>query len=408
MEMILNWLNQTNDFLYTYILIGMLLLCALWFTLKTRFVQFRMFGEMVRLLGDSAGKHTPGEKHISSFQAFSISIASRVGTGNLAGVAIAIAVGGPGAVFWMWVIALLGAGSAFIESTPAQLYKVRGKDSFVGGPAYYMKKGLGQTWMGILFAVIISITFGLAFNSVQSNTLCAAWQQAFGINTAVLGGIITLLTLVIIFGGVQRIAKVSGTVVPIMAIAYIILVLVIMAINFREIPGVFKLIVSNVFGWGPLAGGGLGATLMQGFKRGLFSNEAGMGSAPNAAATADVSHPVKQGLIQTLAVFTDTILICSCTAFIILFSHTTWDGVTGGIQLTQQAPENEIGSSGSIFIAIAILLFAFSSLIGNYYYGEANIRFITRKKCITGIPVAGSRNGIFRCSYQPGPGLGYG
>lgn len=236
--------------------------------------------------------------------------------------------------------------------------------------------------MGILFAVIISITFGLAFNSVQSNTLCAAWEQAFGVDTAVLGGFITLLTLVIIFGGVQRIAKVSGTVVPMMAIAYIILVLVIMAINFREIPGVFKLIVSNAFGWGPLAGGSLGATLMQGFKRGLFSNEAGMGSAPNAAATADVSHPVKQGLIQTLAVFTDTILICSCTAFIILFSHTSWDGVTGGIQLAQQTLENEVGSFGSIFIAIAILLFAFSSLIGNYYYGEANIRFITEKKSI--------------------------
>ena len=205
MELIYKWMTLVNDALWTYILIAMLMGCAVWFTLKTRFVQFRMIREMIRLLGDSAGRGDKGEKHISSFQAFAISLASRVGTGNLAGVATAIAVGGPGAIFWMWVIALLGASSAFVESTLAQLYKVKGKDSFIGGPAYYMKKGLKQPWMGMLFAVLITITFGFAFNSVQSNTICAAIEHAFGFNHVPMGFIITALTLIIIFGGIQRI-----------------------------------------------------------------------------------------------------------------------------------------------------------------------------------------------------------
>ncbi|MCD8044906.1 MAG: alanine:cation symporter family protein [Tannerellaceae bacterium] len=385
MELLQYWLTVINDFFWTYLLIGLLLGCAAWFTLKTRFVQFRMFGEMIRLLGDSGNRHTEGEKHISSFQAFAVSLASRVGTGNLAGVATAIAVGGPGAVFWMWVIALLGAASAFVESTLAQLYKVKGKDSFVGGPAYYIQKGLGLPWMGILFAVLISVTFGFAFNSVQSNTICAAWEEAFGIDVALLGSIITVLTLVIIFGGIQRIAKVSSIVVPVMAVGYILLALVIVVVNYAEIPAVIKLIVANAFGLREFAGGAIGATLMQGIRRGLFSNEAGMGSAPNVAATADVSHPVKQGLIQTLGVFSDTLVICTCTAFIILFSHASLDSDVSGVQLTQQALSNEIGSFGTIFVAIAILLFAFSSIIGNYYYGEANIRFITGRRWVLNV-----------------------
>ncbi len=382
MEIIQQWLNAANDFLWTYILIGLLLGCAIWFTIKTRFVQFRMLGEMVRLLGDSGNTHTKGEKHISSFQAFAVSLASRVGTGNLAGVATAIAIGGPGAVFWMWVIALFGASSAFIESTLAQLYKVKGKDSFIGGPAYYMQKGLGLSWMGILFAVLIAVTFGFAFNSVQSNTLCAAWEQAFGIDIAWLGGFITMMTLGVIFGGIQRIAKVSSIVVPVMALCYLVLALGIVLFNLKELPEVFRLIFANAFGWEQFAGGSIGATLMQGIRRGLFSNEAGMGSAPNVAATADVSHPAKQGLIQALGVFTDTLVICTCTAFIILFSHAGIDGSLNGIQLTQQALTNEIGNFGNIFIAIAIFLFAFSSIIGNYYYGEANIRFITNRRSV--------------------------
>lgn len=378
----MEWIGQINDILWTYILIAMLLGCAVWFTLKTRFVQFRMIGEMIRLLGDSTGKGNKQEKHISSFQAFAISLASRVGTGNLAGVATAIAVGGPGAVFWMWVIALLGASSAFVESTLAQLYKVKGKDSFVGGPAYYMKKGLKKPWMGMLFAVLITITFGFAFNSVQSNTICAATEHAFGFSHIWMGSILTVLTLVIIFGGIQRIAKVSSIIVPVMALGYVGLALIIVLLNIAHLPGVIKLIVSHAFGWQQALGGSIGIALMQGIKRGLFSNEAGMGSAPNVAATALVSHPVKQGLIQTLGVFTDTLIICSCTAFIILFSGAPLDGSTNGVQLTQHALNNEIGSGGGIFVAVALFFFAFSSIIGNYYYGEANIRYLTRRKWV--------------------------
>ena len=379
----MTFINEINDILWTYILIIMLLGCAVWFSIRTRFVQFRMIREMIVLLSESAGKGKHAEKHVSSFQAFAISIASRVGTGNLAGVATAIAIGGPGAIFWMWVIALLGASSAFIESTLGQLYKIRGKDSFIGGPAYYMKKGLKQPWMGMLFAVLISVTFGFAFNSVQSNTICAAAEHAFGFNHAILGGVLTILTLVIIFGGIRRIARVSSVIVPVMALGYIGLALVIVVLNIRHLPDVIVLIVSHAFGWEQALAGGVGMALMQGIKRGLFSNEAGMGSAPNAAATAHVSHPVKQGLIQTLAVFTDTLLICTCTAFIILFSGAPLDGSANGVQLTQQALTNEIGASGSIFVAVALFFFAFSSILGNYYYyGEANIRFITQRKWV--------------------------
>lgn len=373
-------INSINDVLWTYILIALLLGCALWFTFKTKFVQFRMIKEMVRLLGESGRKGNVNEKHISSFQAFTISIASRVGTGNLAGVATAIAVGGPGAIFWMWVIALFGAASSFVESTLAQLYKIKGKDSFIGGPAYYMRNGLKQPWMGALFAILITITFGFAFNSVQSNTLCAAFEGAFGFDHVIVGAIITAATLIIIFGGVQRIAKVSSIIVPIMALGYIALALIIVVMRFRDLPGVIELIVSHAFGWEQALGGGVGIALMQGIKRGLFSNEAGMGSAPNVAATAHTSHPVKQGLIQTLGVFTDTLIICTCTAFIILFSGAPLDGSTNGVQLTQHALTNEIGPLGGIFVAVALFFFAFSSILGNYYYGEANVRYLTNRK----------------------------
>ena len=380
MELLNEVIGAINEVLWSYILIIMLLGCAIWFTLRGKFVQFRMIGEMVRLLGDSTQKVAGGEKHISSFQAFAVSLASRVGTGNLAGVATAVAVGGPGAVFWMWLIALLGSSSAFVESTLAQLYKVKGKDSFIGGPAYYMERGLGWRWMGVLFAVLISITFGFAFNSVQSNTICAAWENSFGFDHQWMGLAITALTLLTIFGGIQRIARVSSIVVPIMALGYIALALGIVLFNITELPTVIRTIVSSAFGWEQALGGTVGAALMQGIKRGLFSNEAGMGSAPNVAATAHVTHPVKQGLIQALGVFSDTLVICTCTAFIILFSGVPLDGSLNGVQLTQAALSAEVGSAGGIFVALAILLFAFSSIIGNYYYGEANIRFITSQK----------------------------
>lgn len=376
-------LAQTNDVLWSYVLVTLLVCCAVYFTFRTRFVQFHMLREMVRLLGDtvpSTGKAKT--HHVSSFQAFMVSLASRVGTGNLAGVATAITVGGPGAVFWMWVIALMGSATAFVESTLAQLYKRKAKDSFIGGPAYYMLHGLGQRWMGVLFAVLISITFGMAYNSVQSNTITAAWMKAFDVDALWMGIVLTASTLAIIFGGIHRIAKISEAIVPIMALTYIFLALVMIVMNITKVPDVLFAIVEDAFGWHQAVGGGLGATVMQGIKRGLFSNEAGEGSAPNVAATAYVTHPVKQGLIQALGVFTDTLLICSCTAFIILVSGVHTRGNFDGIQLTQEALSTQIGGLGNVFIAIMILMFAFSSIIGNYYYGEANIRFITQRRWV--------------------------
>ena len=388
-------ITQLNDALWGYVLIGALVGCGVWFTIRTRFVQFRMVGEMIRLLTDSA-VDTVGEqvkeardhetgtkrKHISSFQAFAVSVATRVGTGNLAGVASAIAIGGPGAIFWMWLIALIGSATAFVESTLAQLFKQHHSDSFIGGPAYYIQRGLHQRWLAVTFAILITLQFGLSNNSIQANTICGAMQEAFGWSPLVVGGCLAQLGLFIVFGGIQRIAHVSAVLVPVMAIGYVVLAIVIIAMNIEQIPHVFKLIVSSAFGFEQIAGGGIGTTIMYGIKRGLFSNEAGEGSAPNVAATASVSHPVKQGLIQALGVFTDTLLVCSCTAFIILISGLYNVPELNGIALTQSALQSEVGAVGPVFVAIAIFLFAFSSIIGNYYYGEANIRFITNNKTV--------------------------
>lgn len=381
MEFIESFIDQTNNILWGYVMIASLIGCAVYFTLRGKFVQFTMIGEMFRQLINSSERHIDnGHKHISPFEAFVVSLASRVGTGNLAGVATAIAVGGAGAVFWMWVIALIGAANAFVESTLAQLYKKRSDDSFIGGPAYYIMQGLKCRPMAILFSVLTIVTFGFAFNTVQSNTICEAFQNAFGVDNQYMGIFLTVTTLLIIFGGIQRIAKVSSVVVPIMAVGYIILAFTVVLLNITKLPEVFTLIIKNAFGMEQIVGGGMGAAVMQGIKRGLFSNEAGMGSAPNAAATASTSHPVKQGLIQTLGVFTDTLIICSSTAFIILMSGVHIEGGLDGVQLTQEALTAEIGSAGRIFVAIAIFFFAFSSIFGNYYYGEANIRFITKSR----------------------------
>ena len=380
METLQHIIDATNDILWTYVMIAALIGCALYFTLRSGFVQFRMLGEMIRQLVNSNERHHTEGKHISPFQAFAVSLASRVGTGNLAGVATAIAVGGPGAVFWMWIIALIGSANAFIESTLAQLYKRRTEDSFIGGPAYYILHGLKCRWMAILFSVLTILTFGFAFNTVQSNTLCEAVENAFGFSHIYMGIAITVATLVIIFGGIQRIAKFSSIIVPIMALGYILLAFTIVILNIGQLPAVIELIVKSAFGMEQVVGGGLGAALMQGIKRGLFSNEAGMGSAPNVAATASTSHPIKQGLIQSLGVFTDTLIICSCTAFIILMSGIEFGGQMDGIRLTQEALTTQIGGAGRIFVAIAIFFFAFSSIIGNYYYGEANIKFITSSR----------------------------
>ena len=385
-------ITSINDAIWGYVLIFALVGCGLWFTWRTRFVQFRMVGEMIRLLTDSAvdtvetqvkeRKEDGRRKHISSFQAFAVSVATRVGTGNLAGVASAIAIGGPGAVFWMWVIALIGSATAFVESTLAQLFKQKHKDSFIGGPAYYIQRGLHQRWMAILFAVLITCQFGLSNNSIQSNTICGAMQEAFGWSPLWVGAIIAAVSLFIVFGGIHRIAQVSAVLVPVMAISYVVLALVIIVMNIGLIPHVLKIIVLDAFGIQQIAGGGIGMTIMLGVKRGLFSNEAGEGSAPNVAATASVTHPVKQGLIQALGVFTDTLIVCSCTAFIILISGLYKVPELNGIALTQSALQSEVGASGPIFIAVAIFLFAFSTIIGNYYYGEANIRFITPNKTV--------------------------
>lgn len=376
-------INTINDWLWTYLLIGLLLIAAVWFTVKSRGVQFRMFGEMLRLLaasGKREGKGKSDSHHtVSSFQAFAVSIASRVGTGNLAGVATAIAIGGAGSVFWMWIIALLGSASAFVESTLAQLFKVKGDNSFKGGPAYYIQKGLGKRWWAVTFAVLITITFGLAFNSVQANTMTAAAKVSFGWDPVIVGIVITIASMLVIFGGIQRISRFSEIVVPTMAIAYILLAIAILVMNATRIPGMLSHIVSEAFTGNAALGGGVGAAVMMGIKRGLFSNEAGEGSAPNVAATASVSHPVKQGLLQTFAVFTDTLLICTCTAIIILLSGIYENGQSG-IALTQSALESEVGSIGSTFVAIAVFFFAFTSIVSNYYYGETNLQFISSKR----------------------------
>lgn len=375
-------ITYISDALWSYALIAVLIGCGLWFTFRTRFVQFRMIGEMIRLLAESAIPDEKGKHHISSFQAFAVSVATRVGTGNLAGVATAIAIGGPGAVFWMWVIAIFGSATAFVESTLGQLYKQRHRESFIGGPAYYIRRGLHCRWMSVLFAILITVTFGLSYNSIQSNTICSAMQEAFGWSPLWVGLALSALSLIIVFGGIHRIARVSSVLVPVMAIGYVALAVVIIIMNFSLLPHVFKVIISSAFGMEQVAGGGLGATMMNGIKRGLFSNEAGEGSAPNVAATAATSHPVKQGLIQALGVFTDTLLVCSCTAFIILISGLYTSPELNGIVLTQASLQSEVGASGPLFIAVAIFLFAFSSIIGNYYYGEANIRFLTDNRSV--------------------------
>ena len=391
-------LTQINDILWTYVIMVVLVCCGLWFTWRMRFVQFRMLGEMVRLLTDasvssvSGSRQSSTKKHISSFQAFAVSVASRVGTGNLAGVATAIAVGGPGAVFWMWVMALVGGATAFVESTLGQLFKQHAGDYFIGGPAYYISKGMrycswkplrnSGRWMSVLFAILITLTFGLANNTTQANTICGAMSQAFGLSPVAVGAVIAVMALIVVFGGIHRVASVSAFLVPLMAIGYFFLAVYIVVMNITAVPHVLKVIVEDAFGFSQVVGGGIGAAMMNGIKRGLFSNEAGEGSAPNAASTADVTHPVKQGLIQALGVFTDTLLVCSCTAFIILLSGLYESPELNGINLTQSALQSNIGAAGPVFIAVAIFLFAFSSIIANYYYGEANIRFMTKSRSV--------------------------
>lgn len=376
MDIIEGIFGKVNDDILTPVLIVVLLGLGLWFTIKTRFVQFRYLPEMFRILFDKRTMSSKGKKGTSSFQAFAISAASRVGTGNLAGVASAVAMGGPGAIFWMWLIALLGAASGFVESTLAQVYKVPEKNQYRGGPAYYMEKGLNKRWLGIVFAVTITFTYGLVFNSVQSNTISLAFSGEFAFDRKIVAAVLVILTAFVIFGGLKSIANVTQIIVPVMAILYLFIAVFILIMNITAVPDMISLIFANAFGIREVAGGGFGAAIMMGVKRGLFSNEAGMGSAPNAAATAEVSHPAKQGLIQALGVFFDTILICSATGFIIISAGGYAGSDADGIQLTQNAIAYHVGDWASVFIAVAIFLFAYSSILGNYYYGENNIGYI--------------------------------
>jgi len=383
-------INSINDVVWSYVMVAILLGCALWFSFRTKFVQVRMLGEMFRLLGRSASKNPelttedieiPAKKrrHMNSFQAFTLSMSSRIGVGNLAGVATAIGIGGPGAIFWMWLSAIFSAATAFVECTLAQLYKEKHQQSFLGGPAYYISKGLGCKWLSYVFAILMILTFTMTYNSLESNTFTEAFNAAFGWDRLLLGIILTVLVTVVAFGGAHFIARVCQYIVPFMAIFYIGLAIIITLVNITHLPAMFALIFEDAFGIRQVVGGGIGATIMMGIKRGIYSNEAGEGSSPIAAATASISHPVKQGLIQCLGVFTDTLVVCSCTAFIILLAgEGVYAGDADGIVITQNALTYHVGVLGKPCLAIALFFFVFTSLIGSYFYGETNVRYLTK------------------------------
>ncbi|GAA4888345.1 alanine/glycine:cation symporter family protein [Saccharopolyspora cebuensis] len=391
MEAIHDAIVAFNDTFWLYLIIPVLALLSLYFTVRFGLVQIRMFPEMVRAMFSKPEPAEDGGKQVSSFQAFAISAAARIGTGNIAGVATAIALGGPGAVFWMWVMALLVGAASFVESTLAQVYKVRDRGGFRGGPAYYMQHGLRARWMGVVFAVVITVTFGLTFNAVQSNTIVGAVVTSVEATGAgapgwlepVLGLLLVGLTALIVFGGVRRIARTAQLLVPFMAAIYLIMGLVVVALNLDAIPGLVAQIIGHAFGFQEIAAGGVGAAIVQGVRRGMFSNEAGLGSAPNAGATAAVSHPVKQGLAQTLGVYVDTLLVCSTTAFIVLLSHPVY-GENRGATMTQEALEFQFGTWSLHLLTLVILLVAFTSVLGNYFYGESNVGFLTRNRAVLG------------------------
>lgn len=374
-----------NDFMYTYPLLILLVGAGVYFTVRTRFVQGRLLGEAFRVLLEKA-EVKDGKKQVSSFQALMISTASRVGTGNIAGIATAIAAGGPGAVFWMWVMAVIGSASAFIESTLAQVYKVKDGKDFRGGPSYYMEKALGKRYLGIIFSVLLIVCFAYGFNGLQSFNMSSSLEYyipgyADSIYPAVIGAVLAIATAFVIFGGVHRIGFITSVIVPVMAGGYLLMGLATMVMNANRIPEVFALIFREAFDGQAIFGGFAGSAVVIGIKRGLFSNEAGMGSAPNASASAAVSHPAKQGLVQVLSVFIDTLLICSATAMMLLLSGVEGkSGVLDGIPYVQQAISANVGTWGIHFITFSIFTFAFSSLVGNYYYAESNIKFIKDDK----------------------------
>ena len=388
-EFLIDVTTQLSDFLYTYILVFLLVFCAIYFTVRTRFVQIRYLKDMFTQLTEK--KHVDGDKSISSFQAMMVSTASRVGTGNIAGIATAVATGGPGAIFWMWLMALLGAASAFVESTLAQIWKVRGKEGeFRGGPAYYIEQALGQRWLGIVFAILLIICYAYGFNGLQAYNMASALEYyipdyATNGTAVALGIVLMVMTGFVIFGGSKRISVISSILVPIMAAAYLALGFGITIANITLLPEAFGYIFQSAFDFQSIFGGFAGSVVVLGLKRGLFSNEAGVGSAPNAAATASVSHPVKQGLVQTLSVYLDTMMVCTCSAFIVLIFFVKSGGTFGdlnGMPLVQMAINSSVGEIGIHVVTFAIFCFAFSSLIGNYFYAEGNIRFITKSNSV--------------------------
>ncbi|GAB3675259.1 alanine/glycine:cation symporter family protein [Salinisphaera aquimarina] len=381
-------MTPISDFIWSYVLFYLLLGAGLVFTVMTRFMQFRMVRQMASLAFDTR----TSENGVSSFQALATSLAARVGTGNLAGVAIALWVGGPGAIFWMWMTALVGLATTFVECSLAQVYKIHYADGvYRGGPAYYIERALGQRWMSILFAVFLIIAYGFAFSGAQANTIAKGMQGAFSVPTWITGLVLVVLSAIVIYGGLRSIARVAEKIVPIMAAAYFLVALYILIVNIGQVPDMLALIVKSAFGFGPAIGGAVGYSMKvameNGIKRGLFSNEAGMGSAPNAAATAEVKHPAAQGLAQAFGVIIDTLIICSCTAVVILLSgvydtllanHPGDDSIRG-IQLTQDAMADHLGTFGVGFIAIAIFFFAYTSILANFAYSEINLEYLAGK-----------------------------
>jgi AGCS family alanine or glycine:cation symporter len=373
-------LAAVTDFIWSWILVVVLVGIGTVFTLGSRFVQVRYFVEMFRVLGQ-AFHHQPG--HVSSFQALALSVAGRVGAGNIAGVAVAITLGGPGAVFWMWVIGLLGMSTSFFECTLAQAFKNNEPDgTYRGGPAYYMTRGLNMRWLAIVYSILLLVTFGMAFVALQSFTASSSLEDAFGIPTLWSGIALTTVVGLVIFGGVKRIASVTEVVVPLMAVSYIVIALVVVVLNFDKVPGALAIIVQGAFGLDQAIGGGIGAAIVMGARRGLFSNEAGLGSGPNVAAVAWVPHPVNQGIVQALSVFIDTVIICTATAFIIVMSSVYVPGAENavdGVVMTQAALDDHVGGWGRVFVSVALMLFAFSSILYNYYLGENSLNYFSEE-----------------------------
>ncbi|MCQ6257588.1 sodium:alanine symporter family protein [Pseudomonas sp. Q11] len=383
MEFLQTLFGYVDSLTWGWSLIPILVVFGVFITIMSGFVQFEFFGRMFRVLSGKNQNSDPN--NLSARQALLVSVGGRVGGGNIAGVAVAITLGGPGAVFWMWCIALIGMATSLVECTLAQIYKrTDGEHSFRGGPADYIRHGLGSNynWLAIVYAICLLAAFGLGFNAFQGNTVAGAMQDSFGISRFVTGALLVLVTGFVIFGGIKRIAKAADVVVPVMALGYLALALIVIVMNIGEIPALFVRIVSSAFGYEEAIAGGMGAAIAQGLRRGLFSNEAGLGSAPNVAATALVHHPVSQGITQSFSVFIDTIVICSCTAFIILLGDVYVAGATGidGVVLTQQSLASHFGEWSRYALSLAILLFAFSSIIYNVYLGENALAAITQSK----------------------------